>query len=469
MADDIQAARLTVGHRFIVYSVRETRRAGFAGGPRLGLRQEQSDMTGLPSADLEQTLLALVDERSPALADKVVAWRRDLHAHPELSNREERTGKLVAEHLRALGLEVKTGVAHTGVVGVLRGGLPGPVVALRADMDALPVVEQVDVPFASRVRTTYDGAEVGVMHACGHDCHTAALMGIAELFAGIRERLPGAIKFIFQPAEEGAPDGEEGGAKLMIDQGVLDDEPRPQAIFGLHVTSQLSTGTIGYRPGPTLASADRVRITVRGRQTHGAMPWLGADPIVGSAQVILGLQTVVSRQVNTVRQPAIVTIATIHGGVRENIIPDTVDMKGTIRTFDEDLRRELHQRVQETAEHHARGCRCEADVRIKRMYPVTINHPGLTEWSESRLRRVAGDDGVSVIEKVTGSEDFSYFQQRIPGFFYFVGVTPADRKPANAPANHSPAFYVDESALPLALRSLASLAAGYLAAPYSPD
>ncbi len=425
-------------------------------------------MMGLPSADLEKTLLALVDERSPALADKVVAWRRDFHAHPELGNREERTGKLVAEHLRALGLEVKTGVAHTGVVGVLRGGLPGPVVALRADMDALPVVEQVDLPFASRVRTTYDGGEVGVMHACGHDCHTAVLMGIAELFAGIRERLPGAIKFIFQPAEEGAPDGEDGGAKLMIEEGVLDDEPRPQAIFGLHVTSQLNTGTIGYRPGPAMASVDRLRITVRGRQTHGAMPWLGADPIVGAAQVVLGLQTVVSRQVNTVRQPAIVTIATIHGGVRENIIPDTVDMKGTIRTFDEELRRELHQRVQDTAEHHARGCRCEADVRIRHMYPVTINHPGLTAWSESRLRRVAGD-GAIVVDKATGSEDFSYFQQRIPGLFYFVGITPADRKPASAPANHSPAFYVDEAALPLALRSLASLAASYLAAPYSPD
>jgi amidohydrolase len=425
-------------------------------------------MSGQPSSDLEKTLLALVDERSVALAAKVVAWRRDLHEHPELSNREVRTGQLVAEHLRSLGLEVKTGVAHTGVVGVLRGGLPGPVVALRADMDALPVVEQVDVPFASRVRTTYDGAEVGVMHACGHDCHTAVLMGIAELFAGIRERLPGAIKFVFQPAEEGAPDGESGGAKLMIDEGVLDDEPRPQAIFGLHVTSQLSAGAIGYKPGPTMASADRLRITVRGRQTHGAMPWLGADPIVGSAHVIVGLQTVVSRQLDTVQHPAIVTIGTIHGGVRDNIIPDTVDMKGTIRTFDEGLRKELHQRVQDTAEHHARGCRCEADVQIKPLYPVTINHVGLTAWSESRLRRVAGDDRVAELGKITGSEDFSYYQQRIPGFFYFVGVTPANQKPASAPANHSPRFYVDESALPLALRSLASLAAGYLATPYAP-
>jgi amidohydrolase len=421
-------------------------------------------MSSRPRSDLEATLLALVDERAPALAGKVVAWRRDLHAHPELSNREFRTAELVAEHLRSLRLEVKTGVAHTGVVGVLRGALPGPVVALRADMDALPVVEQVDLPFASKARAQYDGAEVGVMHACGHDCHTAVLMGIAELLAGMRDQLPGTVKFVFQPAEEGAPGDEEGGAKLMIAQGVLDDEPRPQAIFGLHVTSMMNSGTIGYRPGPTMASSDRLEITVRGRQTHAAMPWLGADPIVAAAHVVVGLQSVVSRQVDTVRQPAIVTIGAIHGGVRENIIPDRVDMKGTIRTFDEDLRSELARRVQETAEHHARGCRCEADVRIKTSYPVTINHLGLTAWSQPRLARVAGDRLLE-IPKVTGSEDFSYFQQRIPGFFYFIGVTPVGQKPETAPANHSPRFFADEAGLPLALRSLASLAVGYLASP----
>jgi amidohydrolase len=424
-------------------------------------------MSSRPRSDLEATLLALVDERAQVLASKVVAWRRDIHAHPELSNREVRTAALVAEHLRGLQLEVKTGVAHTGVVGVLRGGRPGPVVALRADMDALPVEEQVDVPFASRVRAQYEGAEVGVMHACGHDCHTAVLMGIAELFAGIRDQLPGTIKFLFQPAEESPPDGEDGGAKLMIEQGVLDDEPRPEAIFGLHVTSMLNTGVIGYKPGPTMASSDRLEITVRGRQTHAAMPWLGADPIVASAHMIVGLQTVVSRQVDTVSHPAIVTIGAIHGGVRENIIPDRVDMKGTIRAFDEDIRSELHRRVQDTAEHHARGCRCEADVRITTRYPVTINHVGLTAWSAPRLQRVAGAERVIEVPRVTGSEDFSYFQQRIPGFFYFVGVTPVDQKPQNAPANHSPRFYADEAGLPLALRSLASLAAGYLASPLS--
>jgi amidohydrolase len=424
-------------------------------------------MSSRSRSDVEAALLAIIDERAGSLAGKVVAWRRDLHAHPELSNREVRTAGLVAEHLRALGLEVKTGIAHTGVVGVLRGALAGPVVALRADMDALPVVEEVDLPFASRARGQYNGEDVGVMHACGHDCHTAVLMGIAELFAGMRDQLPGTIKFIFQPAEEGAPDGEEGGAKLMIEQGVLDDEPRPQAIFGLHVISLLNTGMIGFKPGPTMASSDRLEITVRGRQTHAAMPWLGADPIVASAHVIVGLQTVVSRQVDTVREPAIVTIGAIHGGVRNNIIPERVAMSGTIRTFDETLRSEVHQRVTDTAGHHARGCRCEADVRIIPQYPVTVNHAGLTAWSEPRLRRVAGHDRVIVVPKVTGAEDFSYYQQRIPGFFYFVGVTPPDIRPTATSPNHSPRFYVDEAALPLALRSLASLAAGYLASPFS--
>jgi amidohydrolase len=428
---------------------------------------QSTTMSTNPGSNLEATLLALVDERAAALASKVVAWRRDIHEHPELGNREVRTSKLIADHLRSLDLDVKPGVAHTGVVGVLRGGLPGPVVALRADIDALPVTEEVDVPFASKARGKFDGNDVGVMHACGHDCHTAVLMGIAELFAGIRQHLPGTIKFLFQPAEEGPPEGEDGGAKLMIEQGVLDDEPRPHAIFGLHVTSMLNTGVIGYKPGPTMASADRVDITVRGRQTHGAMPWLGADPVVASAQVIVGLQTVVSRQVDTVREPAIVTIAAIHGGVRQNIIPDSVHMFGTIRTFNEELRDEVHQRVEDTAEHIARGCRCEADVRIRRQYPVTVNHDGLTAWAAPRLRRVAGDRAI-LVPKITGSEDFSYFQQRIPGFFYFVGITPADQNPAHAPANHSPRFYVDEAGLPTALRSLASLAAGYLASPLPP-
>jgi amidohydrolase len=349
------------------------------------------------------------------------------------------------------------------VVGVLRGAKSGPVVALRADMDALPVVEEVEVPFASTARTIFNGEEVGVMHACGHDCHTAILMGVAQLFAGLRDELAGSIKFIFQPAEEGAPDDEEGGAKLMIEQGVLEN-PKPDAIFGLHVTSILNTGIIAYRPGPAMASADNFHITVHGKQTHGGMPWRGVDPIVTAAQVILGLQTVVSRQVDITKEPCVVTIGTIRGGVRENIIPDTVDLKGTIRTFDEQLREELHQRVKATAEGIACACRGHADVRVKRGYPVTVNDPQLTEWSLPTLRRVAGAARVAHVQKIAGAEDFSYFQQCIPGFFYFVGVTPPDQNAGEAPVNHSPRFFVDETALLLCVRSLAHLTVDYLAA-----
>ena len=406
------------------------------------------------------SLASRIDTLAQAVEAKVVAWRRDLHRHPELGNREFRTAKIVAEHLRALGLEVKTGVAHSGVVGLLHGARQGPVVALRADMDALPVAEEVDLPFASQERTQYNGEEVGVMHACGHDCHTAILMGVAEVFAAARDELAGSIKFIFQPAEEGAPEGEEGGAKLMIEQGVLEN-PAPQAIFGLHVTSILNTGIVGYRAGPAMASADNVYITVHGRQTHAAMPWRGVDPIVTAAQVILGLQTVVSRQIDTTREPAVVTIGQIKGGVRENIIPDTVDMKGTIRAFAEDLREELHERVKATAEGIACACRAHATVEVKRGYPVTVNDPKLTEWSIPTLARVAGP-GAIPMPKIAGAEDFSYLQQRIPGFFYFVGVTPRDRDAREAAPNHSPRFYVDESALLLGLRSLAHLAADYL-------
>jgi amidohydrolase len=413
---------------------------------------------------------ALLGERIDALAReleaRVIAWRRDLHAHPELGNREFRTSKIVADHLQALGLEVQTGVAHTGVVGLLRGARPGPVIALRADMDALPVTEAVDLPFASKAKTQYNGEEVGVMHACGHDCHTAILMGLAELFARLRNDLAGTIKFVFQPAEEGAPEGEEGGAKLMIEQGVLEN-PAPEAIFGLHVTSVLNTGIIGYRPGPAMASADNFYITVQGRQTHGAMPWRGVDSIVTAAQVVLGLQTVVSRQIDTTREPSVVTIGAIRGGVRENIIPDTVHMKGTIRTFAEDLREEIHERVKSTAEGIACACRAHAQVEVKRGYPVTVNDAALTEWSTGTLSRVAGP-GLVLMHKITGAEDFSYFQQRIPGFFYFVGVTPQDQDAGEAPANHSPRFYVDEAALLLGLRSLGQLAADYLEAHANP-
>jgi len=400
------------------------------------------------------------------LAPQVVAWRRDLHAHPELGNREFRTAGLVAEHLRGLGFdEVRTGVAHTGVIGVLRGARPGPVVALRADMDGLPVSEEVDLPFASRARSLWNGEEVGVMHACGHDCHVAILMGVASILAELRAELPGSVKFIFQPAEEMPPEGEEGGAALMIKQGAL-EAPTPRAIFGLHVTSRLPVGVIGYRPGPTMASSDKLRITVRGKQTHGAAPWLGVDPIVTSAQVILGLQTIVSRSLDLNREPAVVTIGAIKGGVRENIIPDSVEMRGTIRSFDEGMRDDIHARVTELAEGIAGAARASCQVCITKNYPVTVNDPALTEAMVPTLARVANSGprpmGLELVPKVTGAEDFSFFQRLIPGLFFFVGVTPPEVDPAKAYSNHSPRFFADERGLEVGVRALANLAVDYL-------
>ncbi|CAM3991738.1 amidohydrolase [Roseateles saccharophilus] len=405
--------------------------------------------------------------RVAELEAQVIAWRRGLHQHPELGNREFRTAALVAEHLRALGFdEVKTGVAHTGVVGLLKGGRPGGVVALRADMDGLPVSEEVDLPFASKARAVWNGEEVGVMHACGHDCHVAILMGVASVLAGLRADISGSVKFIFQPAEEMPPEGEEGGAELMIKEGALQN-PTPGAIFGLHVTSRLPAGVIGYRPGPTMASSDKLRITVHGRQTHGAAPWLGVDPIVTSAQIVLGLQTIVSRNLDLNREPAVVTIGAIKGGVRENIIPDSVEMRGTIRSFDEGMRDAIHERVTELAEGISGAARASCRVCITKNYPVTVNDPVLTEQMVPTLTRVASTGprpmGIEVVPKVTGAEDFSFFQRLIPGLFFFVGVTPPDVDPAQADSNHSPRFFADERGLEVGVRALANLAVDYLA------
>jgi len=402
-----------------------------------------------------------IDAAARAIEARVIAWRRDLHAHPELGNREFRTAGVVQAHLRDLGLdEVRTEVAHTGVVGLLKGAFPGPVVALRADMDALPVTEDVDLPFASKVRTTWNGEDVGVMHACGHDCHVAILMGVAEILTGLRAQLHGSVKFIFQPAEEMPPEGEEGGAKLMIEQGALEN-PVPQAVFGLHVTSRLPVGIVGYRPGPTMASSDRFRITVQGKQTHGAAPWLGVDPIVTAAQMVLGLQTVVSRGVDITREPAVVTVGMIKGGVRENIIPDSVEMRGTVRTFDEEMRDDIHERVTTLAEAIARGSRAGCTVCIQKNYPVTVNDPALTEAMVPTLQRVAGPDALRLVPKVTGAEDFSFFQQVVPGLFFFVGVTPPGIDPAKAYSNHSPRFFADERGLVVGVRALAQLTCDY--------
>jgi amidohydrolase len=410
---------------------------------------------------------AAIAEAIERIRPRVVAWRRDFHAHPELGNREARTAKIVADHLRALGFdEVREKVAHTGVVGVLKGGLDGPVVALRADMDALPVTEEVDVPFKSTVRTDWNGQSCGVMHACGHDAHTAILMGVAEVLAGMRDRLPGAVKFLFQPAEEGAPGDEEGGARLMIEEGCMDD-PKVGAVFGLHVTSNHPTGMLGYRSGPLMASSDELRVFLRGVQTHGAMPWRGADPIVVGSQVVVGLQTIVSRRLDITHEPSVVTIGVFQGGNRVNIIPDEVKLEGTIRAFDEGQRGEIHAHVKRITEMIAAAGGAKADVRIKRGYDVVVNDPALTDWSVPLLRRVAGEANVGIVDKVCGAEDFSFYQKVVPGFFFRVGCTPPERDLRTAAPNHSPRLFVDEACLPLGVRALATLAAAWLSAPHA--
>jgi amidohydrolase len=407
---------------------------------------------------------AAVAAATDRIREKIVAWRRDIHQNPELGNRELRTAKRVADHLRALGFDhVREKVAHTGVVGLLKGGLPGPVVALRADMDALPVIEDVDVPFKSTVRTEWNNMECGVMHACGHDAHTSILMGVAEVLAQLRSRIPGTVKFIFQPAEETPPIGENGGARMMVEEGCLKD-PDVEAIFGLHVTSVFPTGMIGYRSGPAMASADDFRVFVRGTQTHAAMPWRGVDPIVVSSQIVLGLQTIVSRRMNITHEPSIVTVGVFQGGVRHNIIPDEVKLEGTIRAFDEQQRDELHEHVRRISEMIAASGGATAKVHIHRWYDVTVNHPGLTAWSLPTLSRIAGEANVREVDKICGSEDFSFYQKEVPGLFYFMGCTPRSRDASTAAPNHSPRFYVDEECLPLGVKTLSALALDWLSA-----
>ena len=408
-----------------------------------------------------QDLATTVDQRLRAIEPKVIEWRRELHQHPELSNRETRTGELIAAHLRKLGMEVTTGVGHTGVVGLLKGGKPGKVVALRADMDALPVVEEVDLPFKSTVKTEYLGQQVGVMHACGHDAHMAILMGVAEVLASVRDQLPGSVKFIFQPAEEGPPPGEEGGAPLVIKDGALEN-PKPDAIFGLHVMSGMPAGMIAYRAGPLMASAAWLYITVKGKQTHGAWPWVGIDPVITSAQILGGLQNIVARQIDVSKEPAVVTAATIHGGTRKNIIPEQVEMSGTIRSFDEDMRQDIHARIKHIAESIAEANHARAEVKIDKAVPVTVNDPALTEKMIPTLKRIGGEGGSRVTQRVMVAEDFSYFQQQVPGMFYFIGITPKDQDMAQAASNHSPRFTIDESGLLQGVRSLGALAVDFL-------
>ncbi len=396
-----------------------------------------------------------------AVVDDVIAWRHDIHQNPELSNREFRTSALVADHLRSLGFDrVDTEVAHTGVVGVLVGGKPGPTVALRADMDALPVTERTGLPFASTARAEFNGDEVGVMHACGHDAHVAILMGVARVLADMRDQIPGTVKFVFQPAEEGAPAGEEGGAELMVREGVLED-PAPEAIFGLHVWPG-PQGWIGYRPEGTLAAADGLMIRIKGRQTHGSSPWAGVDPIIVAAHVMVALQSIPSRQLDITTAPAVVTIGSIRGGVRGNIIPDEVTMWGTVRTFDNQMREDFLERIRRTAEQGAAASGAESVVTFPGHAPVTYNDPELTERMVPTLEWAAGEDSVSLARRITGAEDFSYFQREIPGFFFFLGVNRKGVGPGEAAPNHSPLFYVDDGAMEVGVRAMAGAAVDYL-------
>lgn len=396
-----------------------------------------------------------IETRLEQVMPKVIAWRRDIHEHPELSMQETRTAALVEKHLRGLGLEVQAHVGKVGVVGLLRGGKPGPVVALRADMDGLPVTELVDLPFKSKVRTMYNGMEVGVMHACGHDNHVAILMGVAEVLTGMKAKIPGTVKFIFQPAEEGL-----GGAAAMVADGVLTN-PRPSAIFGLHVFPG-PLGSLNARPGGLMAAADGLSIIVKGRQTHGSAPWSGVDPIVVAAQIVLGLQTIASRQIDVTSAPAVITVGMIQGGNRGNIIPDSVVMVGTIRTFDPEMRKEIHTRIKRTAEDIAHAGGATAIVTLSTGGLITANDAALFDKMSPTLRRTSGEGGFRVINPITGSEDFPEYTKDIPGMFYFLGVSPAGSDPRTQPANHSPLFFADEAALPTGVRSMANLAIDYL-------
>ncbi len=402
-----------------------------------------------------------VARRVDAVMPKVVAWRRDFHEHPELSNRETRTAGVVAAHLKALGMEVRTGVGGTGVVGVLRGGRPGKVVALRADMDALPVTEQVDLPFRSTVRTAYAGQDVGVMHACGHDLHMAMLMGAAEVLSGMRARIPGTVLFVFQPDEEGEP-GRPQGARAMLDDGVF-RAVRPDAIFGVHVgITPAESGVITYRANGFMAAADIFRIVVRGRQTHGATPWDGVDPIATSALVVTSLQTIVSRQTRLTLAPAVVTVGMFNAGVRNNIIPDSAVIMGTIRTFDPAMREDIHMRVKRTAELVAQSQGATAEVSVQKMTPVTANDATLTARMLPTLQRAAGAANVREGLPVTGAEDFGFFADELPALFVFLGVRPKGSPESAFVSNHSPKFFADESALPTGVRALTMLAMDYL-------
>ncbi|MBD0374090.1 MAG: amidohydrolase [Flavisolibacter sp.] len=400
-----------------------------------------------------------IDAAINKIESKTIVWRRTIHEHPELGNREFNTAKLIADHLRSLGIEVKEGVAKTGVVGILKGAKPGPVIGLRADMDALPVTERVNLPFSSKVKTTYNGQEVGVMHACGHDTHVAMLLSAAEILAGMRNELAGTVKFVFQPSEEGAPEGEEGGAPLMVKEGVLEN-PKVDVMFGLHINAQTPVGQIKYREGGMMAAADWFTIKIKGKQSHGAQPWLGIDPVVIGAQIINGLQTIVSRQMELTKNAVVISTTIFKGGVRENIIPEEVTLAGTIRTLDKDMQKDVWQRMVRTAKNIAEASGAMAEVQFVSKTLVTYNDPQLTRQMLPSLQKATNGNAI-VMDAQTGAEDFSYFAEKVPSLFLYVGGMPAGKDPKEAAPHHTPDFYIDESGMKTGIKALVQMVLDY--------
>lgn len=409
---------------------------------------------------LAQSMDAVINREAAAILPKVIEWRRYLHEHPELSNREFETSKFIASYLTSLGMDVQTGVAKTGVVALLKGGKPGSVVALRADMDALPVLERTKVEYASAAKGEYLGETVPVMHACGHDAHMAILLGAATVLSSVKKDLPGTVKFIFQPAEEGAPGNEEGGARLMIQEGVLEN-PQVAAIFGLHINSETEVGVIKYKPGAEMAAADWFSITVKGKGSHGSQPWAGIDPIVVSAQIIEGLQTIVSRQEDLTTAPVVITVGKIQGGVRNNIISEEVVMEGTIRTLDSAMQPEVHEKIRRMATKIAEASGAQADITIITKTLVTYNDPGLTAMMAPSFDKAAGKENVHIMNWMTGAEDFSYYGAKIPSLFFFLGGMPKGQDPATAAPHHTPDFFIDDSKLDVGVKAFCHLVFDY--------
>ena len=400
-----------------------------------------------------------IDKMIDAIEPKVIEWRRDFHQNPELSNREFKTAEKIAKHLKGLGLEVQTGVAHTGVVGILKGTKPGKVVALRADIDALPVAERNDLNFKSTVVTEFLGNETGVMHACGHDTHTAILMGVAEILSKNKDKIKGTVKFIFQPAEEGPPPGEVGGAKLMIKEGVLEN-PKVDAIFGLHINSGTEIGNIKYKEGGIMAAVERFTVIVNGKQTHGSQPWSGVDPIYISSKIIDGFQSIISREAKLIDEAAVITVGKITSGVRFNIIPESAEMIGTVRTLDPEMREMIIRRMTEMAQTIAKAYGGEAEVKFESFTSITYNDPALVRQMLPSIKKAAGEDKVHIMKATTGGEDFSYFQEKVPGFYFFLGgMAPGTTEVF---PHHTPDFRIDETGLKLGVKTFINLTLDYL-------